>query len=196
MAGRERALCALRSGMSASAQLIGAVHAYGSGCGAAAAARQASRSQSPPSSLPAAHTRKGRVLHAAGHRGHTCCPAADEGTVIAGLYRAPSQGTCRRRFRLTGFTTVEPRRGRMPLLRADEIRAMRALRCARAHTYVHVGPSRRACAPACMRQCSFLRAAGQQHGVCRGDRSRKPRKLLVNRVRHVRAHPSGRTPHA
>ena len=123
----------------------------------------------------------------------------DEKTVFAGLYRAPSQATCyriRRRFRLTGLTTVEPRRGRMPLLRADEIRAMRALRCARAHTYVHVGPSRRACAPACMRQCSFLRAAGQQHGVCRGDRSRKPRKLLVNRVRHVRAHPSGRTPHA
>ena len=71
-------MCALRSGMSASAQLIGAVHAYASGCGAAAAARQASRSQSPPPSIPAAHTRKGRVLHAAGpqHQGHTGCPAA------------------------------------------------------------------------------------------------------------------------
>ena len=87
-----------------------------------------------------------------------------------------------------------PRQDALAACRRDW--AMRALRCARAHTYVHVGTSRRACAPACMRQCSFLRAAGQQHGVCRGDRSRKPRKLLVNRVRHVRAHPSGRTPHA
>ena len=54
----------------------------------------------------------------------------DEKTVIAGLYRAPSQATCyriRRRFRLTGLTTVEPRRGRMPLLCADETRAVRAL---------------------------------------------------------------------
>ena len=52
-----------------------------------------------------------------------------ERTVLAGLYRAPSQATCyriRRRFRLTGLTTVEPRRGRMPLLCADETRAMRA----------------------------------------------------------------------
>jgi hypothetical protein len=54
----------------------------------------------------------------------------DEKTVFAGLYRAPSQATCyriRRRFRLTGLTTVEPRRGRMPLLCADETRAVRAL---------------------------------------------------------------------
>ena len=53
-----------------------------------------------------------------------------ERTVLAGLYRAPSQATCyriRRRFRLTGLTTVEPRRGRMPLLCADETRAVRAL---------------------------------------------------------------------
>ena len=44
--------------------------------------------------------------------------------------------------------------------------------CARVHGCVHVGaPSRRACAPACMLQCSLLRAAGQQHEWCRGDRA-------------------------
>ena len=35
---------------------------------------------------------------------------------------------------------------------------------ARMHRCVHVGsPSRRVCAPACLRQCSLLCAAGQQH---------------------------------
>ena len=44
--------------------------------------------------------------------------------------------------------------------------------CARVHGCVHVrAPSRRACAPACMLQCSLLRAAGQQHEWCRGDRA-------------------------
>ena len=67
-------------------------------------------------------------------RGHsirdTQAALRHERTVLAGLYRAPSQATCyriRRRFRLTGLTTVEPRRGRMPLLCADETRAVRAL---------------------------------------------------------------------
>ena len=133
--------------MPARAKLIGRVHAYASGCGAAADARQASRSQSPPPRIPAAHTRKGRVLHASGlHRqGHTGCPAArgdgyrwDVPCPAAGnmlshpaALQTPGarDGTCYRirlRFRLPGLATVEPRRGRMPFLFADKIRAMRA----------------------------------------------------------------------
>jgi transposase len=66
-------------------------------------------------------------------RGHsvrdTQAALLHEGTALAGLYRAPSQATCyriRRRFKLTGLTTVKPRRGKMTSLCADEIRALRA----------------------------------------------------------------------
>ena len=93
--------------------------------------------RTPGVSQPIAAAEHTRSTHAKGSmlRGHSIkdTQAAlrhDEKTVFAGLYRAPSQATCyriRRRFRLTGLTTVEPRRGRMPLLCADETRAVRAL---------------------------------------------------------------------
>ena len=126
-----------------------------------------------PASSPVgepAHTRFGRDVRSRtyGNPSSSCSP----GLSTQGL------GSCRTRRRLR-------RHGARPSL------------CARVHGCVHVGaPSRRACAPACMLQCSLLRAACQQHEWCRGDRACKPRKPLVNRVRHVHVHPLGRTAQA